>query len=141
MNRATEKDPTSPLTPLLLGAFFGFATIMCLIAGVSLLTPSGPLDWIWSVKPGEHAQLLRLGPWVGIGFLLLAIVMASASIGSFARRHWARGLAIGIFIVNALGDAARIPFGAAAEGISGLAVTGVLIWWLTRPRIRALFDR
>lgn len=114
---------------------------MCALAGTSLLTPGGPLDWIWWIKPGEHRQLLELGPAVGAGFLGLALVMAMASFGSFARRRWAWALALAIFAVNAFGDAARIPFGALAEGLVGLAATGAILWWLTRPSVRALFDR
>jgi hypothetical protein len=130
-----------PLTPVLLGGFFVFATIMCLVAGLSLLTPSGPLDWIWRVKPAEHRQLLQFGPIVGIGFLGLALVMAGASIGSFTRRRWGWRLALAIFALNATGDAARIPSGAVWEGLLGVAVTGAILWWLTRARVRADFDR
>lgn len=114
---------------------------MCALAGASLLTPGGPLDWIWRAKPGEHRQLLEMGPAVGAGFLGLALIMALASMGSFARRQWAWKLALAIFAVNALADAARIPFGAAAEGLIGIAATAAILWWLTRQRVRALFDR
>jgi hypothetical protein len=114
---------------------------MCVLAGASLLTPGGPLDWIWRAKPDEHRQLLEMGPAVGAGFLGLAVVMALASLGSFARRRWAWPLALAIFAVNALGDAARIPAGALAEGLIGIAVTAAILWWLTRQPVRALFDR
>jgi hypothetical protein len=114
---------------------------MCLLAGASLLTPGGPLDWILCVKPGEHRQLLEMGPAVGLGFLGLALVMALASLGSFTRRRWAWPLALAIFAMNALGDAARIPFGAFAEGLIGILVTAAILWWLARRPVRALFDR
>jgi hypothetical protein len=125
----------------LLGVFFAFATAMCVLAGASLLTPDGPLDWIWRMKPEEHRRLLEMGPAIGAGFLGLALVMALASFGSFARRRWALPLALAIFAVNALGDAARIPYGAPAEGIAGIAVTASVLWWLTRRKVRVSFDR
>ena len=128
-------------TPALLGIFFAFATSMCAFAGATLLLPGGPLDALWAVKAEEHRRLLGLGPWVGIGFLALGLVMALASYGAFKRRRWARPLAIGIFAVNAIGDALRIPAGAVAEGLVGIAVTGALIWWLSRPDVRRAFDR
>jgi hypothetical protein len=124
-----------------LGAFFAFATAMCALAGVSLLIPGGPLDWIWQLKPDEHRQLLEMGAAVGAGFLGLALVMALASFGSFARRGWAWTVALTIFSVNALADAARIPFGAPAEGLVGVAATAAILWWLTRRTVRASFDR
>ena len=113
---------------------------MCALAGASLLSPSGPLDWIWRWKPAEHEQLLRLGPAAGAAFLGLALVMALASIGAFARRRWAWPLALAIFAANAIGDAARIPSDAVAEGLIGVALTAAILWWLTRPAVRALFD-
>src|SRR6185369_8958132 len=118
------------------GSFFAFATAMCALAGASLLTPGGPLDWIWRLKPSEHRQLLEMGPGVGFGFVGLAAVMALASLGSFGRRRWAWPLALAIFAMNALGDAARIPFGA-LEGLAGIVVTAAILWWLARRPVRA----
>lgn len=123
-----------------LGAFFAFATTMCALAGVSLLTPGAALDWIWLLKPAEHQALAALGPWIGWGFLALAVAMAAASWGTFGRRRWGLWLAIVIFAVNAAGDAARIPSGAVWEGAIGVAVTAAILWGLTRARVRATFE-
>ena len=125
----------------MLGLFFAFATAMCTLAGLSLLTPSGPLDAIWRWKPDEHARLLALGPAVGAGFLLLALAMAAACYGAFARKRWGLRLAMAIFAVNALADAARMPFGGMWEGLIGLVVTAAILWWLSRARVRRSFDR
>jgi hypothetical protein len=128
-------------TPAVLGAFFVFAAAMCALAGASLLTPGGRLDWIWRVKPDEYRQLVALGPPAGEGFLALALVMALASYGTYRRRHWGWRLAIAIFAVNAAADAARIPLGAALEGAIGVVATGVILWWLLRAKVRAAFER
>jgi hypothetical protein len=40
--------------------------------------------------------------WLGSGFLVLAIVMASASVGCFRCRIWGWWLAITIFVINGL---------------------------------------
>jgi len=113
---------------------------MCALAGASLLSPGGPLDWIWRVKPAEHEQLLLWGPAAGAFFLGLALIMALASFGAFARRRWAWPLALAIFAANAIGDAARIPSGAVVEGLIGVAVTAAILWWLARPTVRTLFN-
>ena len=128
-----------PVTPLVAGTFFAFATLLVALAGVSLLFPGGPLDAMWRIKPREHAQLLTHAPLVGTGFLLLGMVMGAASIGCFARRHWGWILAVTIFVANGVADLARIPLGAPGEGLLGAAITGLLVWWLTRPRVHSLF--
>jgi hypothetical protein len=88
------------VTPMALGAFFACATILCGLAGASLLLPGGTLDGIWAWKQDEYRQLLALGPWVGSGFLALALAMAAASYGTFRRRRWGRRLAMLIFAIN-----------------------------------------
>jgi hypothetical protein len=128
-------------TPALLGGFFVFATVMCAFAGTTLLMPGGPLDALWAVKAEEHRELLGLGPAAAIGFLALALVMALTSYGAFRRRRRAWLLAIGIFAVNAIGDAMRIPAGAVVEGLIGVAAAGAVLWWLTRSPVRQMFDR
>lgn len=134
-----ESDRTR--TPIALGLFFLFATAACLLVGLSLLLPGASLDAIWAWKPDEHRQLLAFGPGAGAGFLALALAMAAASYGTFSRQRWGLNLAMLIFALNALGDAARIPSGAVWEGVIGIAVSGLVLWWLTRPGVKAVFDR
>ena len=136
---ATEQSRAA--APALLGCFFVFAAAACTLAGLSLLMPGSPLDAIWRWKPDEHRQLLALGPLLGMAFLALAVVMTAASFGTFARRRWGLRLAMAIFAVNGLADAARLPFGPVWEGAIGIAVTGFVLWWLSRPRVRRAFDR
>ncbi len=128
------------ITPSATGLFFSFAAILTAVAGVSLLTPGGPLDVMWTIKPHEHETLLGMGPAVGFGFCGLSALMAAAGIGCFARFRWGWRLALAIFVVNGLADAARIPFGGLLEGAFGLAVAALIAWWLTRPRVRELFQ-
>jgi hypothetical protein len=128
-----------PVTPWLLGAFCLFATAMALLAAVTLLNPGTVLDGAWSLKPGAHAELAAMGSWVGYGFAALAIVAIWTARGVLTRRLWGWRLAVAGLAVNGLADAARIPFGAVLEGLTGVAVTGAILWWLTRPRVRALF--
>jgi len=129
----------APVTPWVLGGFFIFATAMALLAAVTLLAPGTLLDRAWAVKPQEYAQLRAMGPWVGCSFAGLAILAIWTARGLFLCRRWGWWMAVVGLTVNGLSDAARIPFGAVLEGLIGVAVTGAIVWWLTRPRVRALF--
>lgn len=131
----------SPVTPVATAGFFALASLITLAAGASLLAPGAGLDWMWRIKPAEHAQLLAMGPLAGLGFLGFSAVAAATSVGLIRRRRWAWRLAIAIFVLNGVSDAARIPFGAVAEGLLGVVITSLIVWWLTRPRVRALFTR
>jgi hypothetical protein len=130
----------APVTPALTGGFFVLASVITLAAGASLLAPGRGLDWMWAAKPAGHAQLLAMEPWAGLGFLGFSAVAVATSAGCFQRRRWAWRLAIAVFLVNGLSDAARIPFGAVGEGVLGVVATSLIVWGLTRPRVRALFS-
>jgi len=77
--------------------------------------------------------------WLAPAFLMLAIVMVSASIGCFRRRIWGWWLAVAIFLVNGLGDVAQIFMGHFLEGGIGVAATGVILFYLSRPNVRGAF--
>lgn len=128
-----------PVTPYALAGFFALSTLLTLMAGTSLLTPGGALDWIWAIKPAEHAQLLAMGPMVGAGFLALSLAMAATACGTFKRRRWGYWLAVAIFLINGLSDAARGLSGGLAEGVIGVSVTALILWWLARAKVRRLF--
>ena len=126
------KSSRRPLTPILLTAFFLFGTVMTALAGASLLTPGGALDWIWLKKPEEHRLLMALGPLAGAGFMALSGLMAATAIGAWKRRRWGWWLAVIIFAVNGLSDLARAASGAYWEGLFGAAIAALILWWLFR---------
>jgi hypothetical protein len=129
-----------PATPMVLGAFFVFAALMSAFSAWTLLAPGGPLDLVWRVKPAEHAQLLAMGPAVGAGFVALALVAAAGSVGAFGRRRWAWWVAVVGIAANGAADGLRGLAGAWLDGLVGVSVTAAIVWWLTRPRVRRLFD-
>jgi hypothetical protein len=135
------QGPVRAVTPPVLGAFFVFAAAMAGFAAETLLEPGGPLDPVWRIKPAEHAQLLAMGPLVGLGFSALSVVAVIGAVGAFQRRRWGWWVAVLGISANGLADAARGLAGARLEGLIGVTVAGAIVWWLTRPRVRALFDR
>lgn len=132
-------DVTRPVTPAALAAFFALAELLTAVVFVTLLAPGTPIDAIWAIKPAEYQDLLLLRPASTLGFLVLAAAMGFALAGCSQRRHWGLNLAIAIFALNALGDAARALSGDVLEGLIGVVIAGVILWWLTRPNVRALF--
>ena len=83
--------------------------------------------------------MLDLGPIAGIGFLLLAAIMAITSVGCFAAKMWGWRLAVVVISINALADGARALTGEILEGLVGLFIAGGIVWILFRPRIRRSF--
>ena len=120
----------------LIALFFAIATCILLGVGTALLLPGSKLEIIWKLYPARRAMLMLYRVWLGPGFLILAIVMASASIGCFRRRIWGWWLAVVIFLINGLSDAGQILIGYFLEGGVGVAIAGVILFYLSRPHVR-----
>jgi hypothetical protein len=127
------------ITPIVLAIFFWVAELLTAIVFLTLLVPDTPLDLIWLAKPDAHNDLMLLRPASTLGFLLLSVAMGFAAVGCMRRRRWGWTLAVAIFAANSVGDAIRAATGGLAEGFFGVAVTLSILWWLTRPNVRALF--
>lgn len=94
---------------------------------------------MWRGKPAAYQQLLSMAPWSGGGFCLLAMAMALTSVGCFQRKRWGWMLAVAIFAINGLADAARLLAGEVLEGLIGVIAAGAILYSLSRPRVRAAF--
>jgi len=123
----------------LVAILFAIATCILLGVGMALLWPGSNLEVIWMLYPARRALLMPYRIWLGPGFLTLAVVMISASIGCFRRRSWGWWLAAAIFLVNGLGDVAQIFMGHFLEGVIGVAAAGTVLFYLSRPNVRAGF--
>ena len=106
---------------------------------MALFWPGSKFEVIWKIYPARRSLLMPYRMWLGPGFLMLAIVMVSASIALFRRRVWGWWLAVAIFLVNGLSDAGQILLGHFLEGGIGVAVAGAILFYLSRPKVREIF--
>src|SRR6266550_1920084 len=83
------------------------STAIALITGVSLAFPGTFLDRIWALNRGAYIEFVTLGRPAGISLMILGLICAIAAAGLLKRRKWAWWLAVGLFVVNVAGDAAR----------------------------------
>lgn len=128
-----------PLGVFLIALFLAIATCILLGVGTALLWPGSKLEVIWNLYPARRALLMPYRMWLGPSFLMLAIVMVSASIGCFRRRMWGWRLAVAIFLVNGLSDVAQVVMGHFLEGGIGVAAAGAILFYLSRPNVRRAF--
>jgi len=130
---------TRPWGVVLLAIFFLAATIILVGAGLALLLPGSLMETVWLIYPERRALLMPHRLWLAPAFLSLACAMAAASVGSFKQRKWGWWLATTIFAVNGLSDAGQIVLGHVAEGVIGVLVAGAILFFLTRPTVRAAY--
>ena len=93
---------------MLLTAFFAFGLTACTVTIVALVFSGGVLDGVWKLNPDAHAGFQRVGTFPSV--LLMTVVgmaCAAAAYGLARGLRWGRGVAIGILIVNLIGDSAN----------------------------------
>ena len=122
-----------------IGYFLAIAVLIVLMAGLSLLMPETFWRQIWFIKKDEYHQMLPDRILIGCGFSLLALIMAFAAIGWFRKKRWAWILTIGIFLINGLSDGVRLIMDSYVEGIIGVFVSAVVIYFLTRSSVKNIF--
>ncbi|MFZ3266796.1 MAG: hypothetical protein WA172_22520 [Terriglobales bacterium] len=122
-----------------IGGFFLFGAAMAAYAAATLLKPGTVLDRLWALNKTGHAQLASLGKGAGLGFIVLSAVLCAASLGWFRRRPWGWLLGTTIIAINAAGDLVNLARGEGLKGSSGVAIAGLLLFYMTRSGVRHYF--
>ena len=112
---------------------------MASLAAVTLTFPGTALDRAWRLNPVAYAQLSPLGTPIGIVFFLLAAALAAAATGWVRRRRWGWILAVIIITTQVVGDLVNLLRGDVLRGAVGVTIAGALLFYMTRPRVRAAF--
>ena len=137
MADSEAKRPTG-FVPL--GIFFFFGATMATYAAFTLAVPGTILDQLWRLNPEGHAELSSLGRIMAVPFLFLAVALLLAGIGWFMRRKWGWILGTVLIAINLAGDLFNLIFRQELlKGFIGVAIAGLLLLYLTRPRVRAYF--
>ena len=124
---------------VLIGVFFLFGAIMAAYASVTLLKPGTALDALWVLNKAAHTRLASLGKGAGLGFVALSLLLCATSLGWFGRRYWGWFLGTTVVVINAAGDLANLTMGAHWKGAAGVAIAGLILIYMTRPRVRRCF--
>ena len=124
----------APLGIKLLAAFFAFGAGICLITIVALLFPGGALDPFWRLNPDAHVAFQEIGR---LSILLMVVVgsaCALAAVGLATRARWGVSLALGILIVNLVGDLLNAFVRHDLRTLIGLPIGGAMIAYLLIAR-------
>ena len=123
------------------GGFFFFGAVMATLAAATLLKPGTALDRAWALNPIAHVQLMSMGRLMGVPFLAVAFALLMAGVGWFRRRRWGWMLGTSLIVVNLIGDLANAIQGERMKGVIGVVIAGLLLVYMTRPRMRSYFVR
>ena len=103
---------------------------------IALSFPDGMLDPIWRLNPEAHAQFQKIGRLSILLMFMVGSACASAAIGLATRARWGRPLALGILIVNLIGDLLNAILRHDLRTLIGLPIGGAMIaYLLMRARV------
>ena len=77
----------------------------------------------------------------GYFIVILGLILISAVWGLLKGMKWAWWVVIIVFLFNGIGDVISVVFGGGISGISGIIIISAFLIYLTRPNVRAYFDK
>lgn len=134
-----RRSQKRPLGITALVGFFSIGTLISLTAAFSLLIPGSVLEPIWRINPQAREQFASIGGWSPVILFTVSLVCGAAARGCWRGRQWGYRLAVGLFVVNLIGDVANATLRGELRGLLGIPVVIGLLWYLTRPSVRAYF--
>ncbi len=139
MNNNKQVKSCIPLGVRLLAIFFLFGATMCALTVVMLLSPGGALDSLWRLNPEAQPAFQSLGRWSIVLMLIVGSACASTAIGLAKRARWGWQLAIGVLLVNLIGDTINAVVRHDSRTLIGLPIGGALILYLISKSTRKWF--
>jgi hypothetical protein len=119
---------------ILLAIFFAAGALICLTATFALAFPGGFLEPIWRLKPEARVQFQQLGHWSIALMAVVGVACGLAAIGLARCAEWGRRLAIGVLIVNLIGDLLNALLRHDPITLIGLPIAGLMIFYLLKTR-------
>ena len=112
--------------------FFGAGALICLVTMLALAFPGGILEPIWRLRPDVKIEFQKLGNWSVLLMATVGLACGLAALGLARHAEWGRRLAIGILIVNLVGDSLNAFLLNDLRTLIGLPIGGLMIWYLVR---------
>jgi len=113
---------------------------MAALAGTMLIWPGTKLDRLWSLNESAHAELRRVGSYIGPFFWVLSVTLVGAAVGWYRQKMWAFRLTVAIVCIQVAGDLVNLARGDFVRGAAGVLIAGALLLYLLRSNIRTAFQ-
>ena len=120
-----------------LSIFFMLGAVISLTASISLLRPNSFLEWMWRLNPRAHQHLSSLGLWAVALLGSVSLFCAAAAIGLWRESRWGYGIAIGLMVINLIGDVTNVVLGTEPRAIVGVPIAAAILIYLIHNRVRS----
>ncbi len=121
--------------------FFGAGSAIALVSGVALLIPGGVLEPMWRLNPRARDAFTSLGLGSVALLAVVSVACGSSAVGLWRGARWGYRLALGLLVVNLLGDILNATLGAEPRAAIGVPIAGAIVAYLGSRRVRRFFTR
>ena len=118
-----------------LSIFFMMGAAISLTASISLLRPNSFLEPMWRLNPRAHENLSSLGLWAVALLGSVSLFCAAAAIGLWQQSRWGYRIAIGLMIINLVGDVTNVILGTEPRAIVGVPIAAGILIYLILKRV------
>jgi Fe2+ transport system protein B len=132
---------TRPFGITALTMLFVIGVAASFISVLSLTFPGSFLEPIWRLNPQAREGFDRAGPWAILLMSLVCVACICTAIGLWRGLGWGYWLAVGMLIINLLGDIINVVTGAEPRVIVGIPIVLLILAYLRRRRTRDFFRR
>lgn len=131
---------TRPLGVTALSVFLSVATLISIVAAISLTFPNGFLEPIWKLNPRARAGLGLIGIWAVLLFFVVGVACLIAALGLWRGKRWGYFAAIVILCINGLGDLVNALSGTERRALVGIPVVILILAYLMTRRVKLFFS-
>jgi uncharacterized membrane protein (DUF2068 family) len=124
-----------------LSIFFIAGAAISLTASLSLLRPNSFLESMWRLNPRAQENLSSLGRWAVLLLATVSVFCAAAAVGLWRGSRWGHWLAIGLIVMNLIGDVTNVLLGTEPRAIVGIPIAAAILLYLLSKRVRSSFKR
>jgi hypothetical protein len=119
-----------------LSIFFMVGAAISLTASITLLRPNSFLEWMWRLNPRAHQHLSSLGLWAVALLGSVSLFCAAAAIGLWRESRWGYRIAIGLMVINLIGDVTNVVLGTEPRAVVGVPIAAAILIYLIHNRVR-----
>ena len=131
--------PSRPFGVTALALLFLFGTAASFIAALSLAFPGSLLEPIWGLNPNARAGFDRIGSWAIVVMMIVFVACLCAMVGLWRRSTWGYWLAVGMLVLNLVGNFINVITGTEPKAIVGIPVVLLVLAYLMRRRTKNHF--
>jgi uncharacterized membrane protein (DUF2068 family) len=124
-----------------LSIFFAAGAVISFTSAISLLFPNNFLQPLWKFNPRALDAFHHMGFWAIVLMFVVSIFCGLAAYGLWNAKLWGYYIAIGMLIINLIGDIYNFGSGIERRAFIGIPIVILILFFIMKPQIRMYFQK